>query len=232
MGRHNGESLPLAVGLELGPKRRVFAQVLGWAGWGRSGRSPDEALAALVMCGERYAQVAARAGLHVTLPGSTADLTIRDQVTGSPATDAGALSALLGEDTAPLDDADVARLASLLQACWATFDDILASAPASAPGTTRRKTRAPESVRLHVLEADFMHVGAFGPGFRQPNPATVDAQFADVRSQILAGLQAVPRGRAFTGVRRYGFLWTPHFAVRRSAWHALDHAWALQDRPH
>jgi hypothetical protein len=25
-------------------------------------------------------------------------------------------------------------------------------------------------------------------------------------------------------------LWTPRFAVRRSAWHALDHVWEIEDR--
>jgi hypothetical protein len=44
-------------------------------------------------------------------------------------------------------------------------------------------------------------------------------------------LQASPHGVVATITRRYAFDWTPRFAVRRSAWHALDHAWELEDRP-
>jgi hypothetical protein len=30
--------------------------------------------------------------------------------------------------------------------------------------------------------------------------------------------------------RRTKPLWVPRYAVRRSAWHALDHAWEIEDR--
>ena len=43
-------------------------------------------------------------------------------------------------------------------------------------------------------------------------------------------LRAIAPGELHTPHRRYGFEWTPRFALRRSAWHALDHAWELQDR--
>jgi hypothetical protein len=46
-----------------------------------------------------------------------------------------------------------------------------------------------------------------------------------VFAQVLAWI-----GWCFAPRRRYGFAWTPRFAVRRSAWHALDHAWELQER--
>jgi len=53
---------------------------------------------------------------------------------------------------------------------------------------------------------------------------------SEVRQKMLIGLQAVPRHEVFAARRRYGFDWTPRFAVRRSAWHALDHAWELEDQ--
>jgi hypothetical protein len=31
-------------------------------------------------------------------------------------------------------------------------------------------------------------------------------------------------------VPRSGKLWTPRYFVRRTAWHALDHAWEIEDR--
>ena len=60
--------------------------------------------------------------------------------------------------------------------------------------------------------------------------ARVAEQETAVREQLLAELRAVPRKEVLIPRRRYGFAWTPRFAVRRSAWHALDHAWELQER--
>jgi hypothetical protein len=51
-----------------------------------------------------------------------------------------------------------------------------------------------------------------------------------VREQIIAALRAVPRDESIAPRRKSGFSWTPRFATRRSAWHALDHAWELQGR--
>jgi hypothetical protein len=75
-----------------------------------------------------------------------------------------------------------------------------------------------------------MHLSALGPAFHQPDPAHVAEQAAAVGEQIIAERRAIPPGEVITPRRRYGFTWTPRFAVRRSAWHALDHAWELQDR--
>ncbi len=75
-----------------------------------------------------------------------------------------------------------------------------------------------------------MHLSAFGPAFQQPDLAHVAAQEATVPEQVLAGLRAVSCKETIAPRRRYGFSWTPRFAVCRSAWHMLDHAWELQDR--
>jgi hypothetical protein len=50
------------------------------------------------------------------------------------------------------------------------------------------------------------------------------------RRTLVDGLGALPLGERFAPRRRYGFDWTPLFAVRRAGWHALDHAWELEDR--
>ena len=60
------ESIPVA--LEIGPKRRVFAQALDWIGWCRVGKDEVSALNQLVIVGSLYAQVAERAGLTFAAP--------------------------------------------------------------------------------------------------------------------------------------------------------------------
>lgn len=220
----------VAVALESGPQRRVFAQARGWIGWCRVGKDEEVALAALLAAGSRYALVAARAGLPLTLPAALNDLIVVERVSGTAITDFGALSVLLESDTEPLDEARLERLERLLVAAWATFDESLAGVPAELLDLKPARGRAPDAIRLHLLEADLMHLSAFGPAFKPPKPDDIAEQEARMRKQMLAGLLAAPLRESFVPRQRYGFSWTPHFAVRRSAWHALDHTWELQDR--
>ena len=149
---------------------------------------------------------------------------------GTATTDFGAPAVPLTSDQEPLTEADIELQMSLLTACWATFDNVLRSISADLHDKKPERGRSPSAMRLHLLETDRMHLSAFGPAFRQPDPAHVAEQEAAVREQIIAELQAIPRGEVIAPRRRYGFTWTPRFAVRRSAWHALDHAWELQGR--
>jgi len=219
-----------AVALELGPRRRVFAQALEWIGWCRAGKDEATALGHLVTAGVRYAQVVERAGFPFVLPSSSEEFEVVERTSGTATTEFGAPGVLLTSDQEALEEEDIARLSSLVAACWATFDDALYGIPAGLHEVKPVRGRSPNAMRLHLLETDQMHLSAFGPAFQKPDPAHLAEQEATVREQILAQLRAVPRRQAIAPRRRYGFLWTPRFAVRRSAWHALDHAWELQDR--
>jgi len=53
---------------------------------------------------------------------------------------------------------------------------------------------------------------------------------ADVRASFLGVLSRRVRGEDPLRTPRSGTLWSPRYAVRRSAWHALDHAWEIEDR--
>ncbi len=220
----------IAVALEVGPKQRVFAQALDWIGWCRAGKDEVTVLHQLVIAGPRYAPVAARAGLSFAIPPSFETFEVVERVPGTATTDFGAPAVPLPSDSKPLAGADIERFIGLLTACWSTFDDVLLSISADLRAKKPERGRSPDAMRLHLLQTDRMHLSAFGPAFRQPDPAHVAEQEAAVREQIIAALRAVPRGENIAPRRRYGFSWTPRFAVRRSAWHALDHAWELQGR--
>ena len=53
---------------------------------------------------------------------------------------------------------------------------------------------------------------------------------ADHRAVGLATLDAVANGRPIENPRNTRRPWSPRYFVRRSAWHALDHAWEIEDR--
>ncbi len=220
----------IAVALEIGLKGRVFAQALNWIGWCRAGKDEVSALHQLVIAGPRYAPVAERAGLPFAIPPSFETFEVVERVAGTATTDFGAPAVLLSSDSKPLVEADIERLVSLLTACWSTFDEVLYSIPAVLRDKKPERGRSPEAMRLHLLEADLTHLSGFGPAYRRPDPARIAEQEAEVREQIVAALRAVQRDEEPVPRRKHGFSWTPRFAARRSAWHALDHAWELQGR--
>jgi hypothetical protein len=76
----------------------------------------------------------------------------------------------------------------------------------------------------HVLAAETSY--ARGLGVKRRQPAVDDtAAIADLRGAILDVLGARSDGQPLHGTK-----WTTRYAARRIAWHALDHAWEMQDR--
>ena len=220
----------IAVALEIGPRGRVFAQALDWVGWCRASKNEEGALHQLVIAGPRYAPVATRAGLPFSIPPSFEAFEVVARVQGNATTDFGAPAIPLTSDMSPLDDEDIERLVRLLTACWSSFDDVFYGIPAEIRSKKPEKGRAPDAMRLHVLEADLMHLSGLGPAYQRPDPSRIAEQEAAVRERIIATLRATPRDVEAQPRRKSGFLWTPRFVARRSAWHALDHAWELQGR--
>jgi hypothetical protein len=53
---------------------------------------------------------------------------------------------------------------------------------------------------------------------------------AQVRRSVVASLDARSRGQEPPDPNQVRRRWSPRYFVRRAAWHALDHAWELEDR--
>ncbi len=141
----------VTVALELGPRRRVFAQALEWIGWCRAGKDEATALGHLVTAGARYAQVVERAGFPFVLPSSSEEFEVAERTSGTAATDFGAPGVLLTSDQETLEEEDIARLSSLVAACWATFDDALHSIPADVHEVKPVRGRSPNAVKVWVV---------------------------------------------------------------------------------
>ena len=216
----------LDVHLEVG-KQRVFATSVGWPGWARSGRDEGAALDALVAYGPRYAKALASTRLRFSLPRSASDLKVVEHVVGDATTDFGVPSKAPATDDDALDVRELERLTTVLKACWGTFDTTADSAGGKAlrkgpRGGGRELTK----IRGHVLEGDCSYLANLGGKLARSRAGDV----GEVRHAFLQALAARVRGDLPDRGPRGGRRWTPRYAVRRSAWHALDHAWEIEDR--
>ncbi|HSH21767.1 MAG TPA: hypothetical protein VK992_04005 [Candidatus Caenarcaniphilales bacterium] len=215
--------------LELG-KKRVFAAAIDWPGWSRSGRDEEAALQALLGYGGRYAAVVHGVDPRFAVAADANDLHVLERLAGNATTDFGALGAIPDADWRPIDETELARLESLLRASWNAFDRAVdAGATAQLRPGPRGGGRSVAKMRAHVFAAEASYlatlggVSSAGTGEASDDPELIRRAFTDaLRDRVQGEIREVgPRG----GVR-----WPPRYAVRRAAWHALDHAWEIEDR--
>jgi hypothetical protein len=216
--------------LEVG-SRRVFAGALDWPGWCRNDRDEESALDALVAHGRRYAAALGSAARGFKAPTAASALDVVERLTGSSTTDFGAPAVAPAGDGRPLNEAELERLGTLLQACWTAFD---AAAKSHSRAVLRKGPRGGgrdlDAIVSHVLEADRAYLSCLGGRHRKSGDADVTAEMARLRAALLDTLASRARGEPPAPSRRSGPPWTPRYTVRRSAWHALDHAWEIEDR--
>lgn len=222
-------TVPLAVYLEIGTKR-TFAGALEWPGWCRSGRGEEEALEALLAYAPRYVRVVEAAGL--TAPAAN-DLDIVERLRGGSGTDFGVPSEAPSADGRPLDAAALDRQSRLLTASWQAFDNAWREANAARIELTkgpRGGGRDLPKMELHVLGAEEAYLAPLGSRHPRMPDATLADRMAAVRAKALSTLTARARGEPIVDARETKRPWSPRYFVRRSAWHALDHAWEIEDR--
>jgi hypothetical protein len=119
---------------------------------------------------------------------------------------------------------EAARLAALVEAAWVVFDRVAAAAPEELRKGPRGGGRDTAKMVGHVIEAD--HAYAREIGIRLPQPTADDRAAVETERQaVLAAL-----GRPSDGSPLADRKWTARYAARRIAWHALDHAWEIEDR--
>ena len=212
-------------------RKRTFAGAVEWPGWCRSGKTPDEALEALVAYAVRYAAVISHSRLGFERPASVGDLEVVERLAGNATTEFGAPGVPPKADQRPLKPAELKRLTRLLEASWKTFD--AAWAMASKAKVELRKGprgggRDLPKMKDHVMGAEEGYLGALGS--RPPHGRASDELMAAIRETALDALAARAQNKPVADPRQTKRPWSPRFYVRRSSWHALDHAWEIEDR--
>jgi hypothetical protein len=212
--------------LEVG-KRRVFACAAEWPGWCRPGRDGEAALAALADAAPRYAVVCAEAGVPFDAATAAATFDVLEWVTGSATTDFGALDVVPALDAGPAPAQQAERLAALIEAAWHLFERTAAAAPAVLRKGPRGGGRDRDAIVAHVRETELLHARMLGLKER-PIPADNVAAVARVRAGILKEIRAGAAARMPADLARSRR--PARFVARRTAWHALDHAWEIDEK--
>jgi len=209
--------------IEAGGKR-VFACAVTWPGWARAARDEAGAREALFAYAPRYRKAIGRARAGFQPPPDATAFVVVERLKGTATTDFGAPGVPPSIDAEPLEGSEWKRQVRLLRACWGAFDD----AADAARGLTLAKGprgggRALPKIVAHVFEADRGYLNVVGGSYRGKDMAALRAVFLDA-------LEARARGDLPDVGARGGKRWTARYAIRRSAWHALDHAWEIEDR--
>jgi hypothetical protein len=213
----------LRVVLEVAPKRS-FASALDWPGWSRGARTPDEAIEALLAYAPRYARVAKRAKLAFKPPATARGVEIVERQAGGSGTEFGVPSATARSESDPLPTRELSRLVALLEASWAAFD--VAARRAEGVSLTlgpRGGGRQVPKIVEHVREAEAAYVHQLGT-------KASGRSIAELRRSFVEAVGLIAAGEPLPDPNRVKRPWTPRYAIRRSAWHALDHAWEIEDR--
>ncbi len=192
--------------VEAGAKR-VFASAADWPGWCRSGKDEVAALEALATYAPRYARVAKLA--HVELPQDATSFTVVERLPGNATTDFGAPGIPAKDETKPLTDPETERMVALAEACWTYLDNVRAKAPQQLRKGPRGGGRDRDEMFEHVLGAELEYAKRIGLRLKQPDRKALLESFSNPNREEK---------------------WPVRYAVRRTAWHALDHAWEIEDR--
>jgi len=206
----------VCVYLEVGGKR-TFAAAADWPGWCRAGKNEQAALEALAAYAPRYAAVAKLA--KVDFSAGATDFSVTERLKGNATTDFGAPGVPANGDARLLTAAETKRMCDLAEACWAYLDQVVATAPSTLRKGPRGGGRDRDPMFDHVLGAEVEYAKRIGTRLKQPD------------GKDKAGVRAFHRAiLASFGNPNREEKWPVAFAVRRTAWHALDHAWEIEDR--
>lgn len=224
------DAIQIPVYLETGSKR-TMACALEWPGWSRGGASEEAALLALYTYGLRYSIAVEGAQADFSIPSGASDFIIVERLKGDSGTDYGVPAKVPDWDLQPVTTPELERLESLLISIWHSFDrTVLAAKGKELRKGPRGGGRELEQIVRHVMESEGGYLANLGVKHRLEAGKDAQEEHQRLRQASLEGLYRSRRGELPEYGPRGGKRWKPRQYIRRVAWHALDHAWEIEDR--
>ena len=218
---------PMRVTLEMGPKgKKVVAVANEWPGLERGAKSEELAIEKLRAYMPRYAQVATLANMSAAFD-TIQDFDVVGQYPGTGSTDFWGISfAFSGIDQQEMSREELERELTLMQACWAFFDEVRGRVSAEMQKGPRGGGRDRDHIVRHTLAAEQDWAKGVGviasDGVLLTDQALKsyrEAYCQAIRDYHAQGKQAGSRSK-----------WPLRFLIRHTAFHTLDHAWEMEDK--
>ena len=218
-------TVPLRVVLEQGPKgRRMVAGAIDWPGLERWGADEAGAIEKLASYVPRYAAVAERAGLAPEFARLGAPEAV-ERSPGNTSTDFWGIAHVTSEtEREVLSARELERRLDLLRATWAYFDDAAARVSEELRLGPRGGGRSRDEIIRHVYASE-RHNFWRKVGKREEDGVRLTPdELAAHRAQYLDLICA------YNAEGKPARSWPIQFLIRRTAQHAMDHAWEMEDR--
>ena len=214
----------LRLNLEVGPKgKRVVAVAPDWPGLERGAKTEEAAIERLNSYLPRYATVAKLAGMEAGFA-DVSSVEVVEHYEGTGSTDFWGISfAFSSFDKQAMSDDALERELKLMQACWTFFDDVRSRVSAELKKGPRGGGRDRDRIVLHIFanEQDW----AKGLGVVTPDEAMLTDKGMMVHR--IAYCDAI---RSFHSEGKMARKWPLRYLIRHTAYHALDHAWEMEDK--
>jgi hypothetical protein len=210
--------------LEIGPKgKRVVASAMDWPGLERWGKTDDEAIEKVLAYRPRYAPVAKRMRFGAEFE-RQAKPHVVERTPGNTSTDWWGIAHVPSVIEAdPLTDGELERRIGLMRATWAFFDAAAEGSDAPLAIGPRGGGRERDVIVRHVYASE-RHNFWRKVAIREPDGRLTPQELADLRERFVAAI------REYHAEDRPARKWPLRFLIRRTAQHAMDHAWEIEDR--
>jgi hypothetical protein len=214
----------LRVMLEIGPKgRNVAAVAPDWPGLERGGKNAEAAIARLQSYLPRYASVAKLAGMAAAFAAITS-VDVVEHYPGTGSTDFWGISFAFSDiDRQEMSHDELERELTLMQACWAFFDDVRARVSAEMQKGPRGGGRNRDQIVHHTFRTE--QDWSKKLEVRTPDGAMLTD--AGLKAHREAYLNAI---RALHVQGRLARTWPLRYLIRHTAYHTMDHAWEMEDK--
>lgn len=214
----------MRVVIEIGPKGKMAVAVApDWPGLSRGAKTEAAALECLRAYIPRYQPVAQLAGMEAEFSANT-DLRVIETYQGTGSTDFWGISfAFSGIDQEPLTETALERELGLLQACWVFFDSVRSRVSAEMQRGPRGGGRDRDRIVRHTFAAELDWAKKLD--IRTPlEELLADEGLARHREAYCSAI------RTLHTQDRLARAWPLRYLIRHTAFHALDHAWEMEDK--
>jgi hypothetical protein len=215
------------VALEEGLRgKRVVAVAPDWPGLSRGATTAEAAIERLLAYRERYAPVAALAGMDAAFaPFAAADsVDVVETYPGTGSTDFWGISfAFSSFDQQAMSTEALERELKLMRAAWAFFDEVRSRVSAELQKGPRGGGRDRDRIVRHILFNE--HDWAKGLGVLTPQEDLLtDEGLKAFRDAYCDGI------RALHAEGKLNRKWPLRYQIRHTAFHTLDHTWEMEDK--